>query len=328
MECRQCPWRLKPETVGKDTHLISFCGLAKLPSALAEFCKDRSMTADNVFEIHFGHAAVLVADENGGAGNVLEARVRYPKLIGIVRIDGDSCRYIFELVVYQSECRFVLADGGFALTVKGGIDESELPVRRRFTGHYAKLAAVKMKILGLVANLVNAGKSRANIEVDVAEIGVLSRMEADRHSAPIARPNFKIDVAHRRIEGAGIGVGHCMVRRNNSWRRWRHVEAQQWNAPLNNGSGVRTRTCEEEHVGDAILITRRVFAKNKDRAMAAVPDHANAGPEINGPRNPVAALGNKDNSLAPGLLELVDGSLDGQAVIRLPVALNVKVLGG
>jgi hypothetical protein len=31
----------------------------------------------------------------------------------------------------------------------------------------------------------------------------------------------------------------------------------------------RTRTGEEEHVGDAVLIARRVFAKNEDRAMCA-----------------------------------------------------------
>jgi hypothetical protein len=67
--------------------------------------------------------------------------------------------------------------------------------RRGFAGHDAELAAVEMQILGLVANLVKAGKSRADIEVDVAEIGVLCGVEADRHCAAIARANFEVDVA-------------------------------------------------------------------------------------------------------------------------------------
>ena len=61
--------------------------------------------------------------------------------------------------------------------------------------------------------------------------------------------------------------------------------------------------------------------------MRPVPDDPNAGPEINGPRNPVTALGNEDDSLAPRFLKLVDGGLDGQAVICLAVTLCVEVLG-
>jgi hypothetical protein len=82
---------------------------------------------------------------------------------------------------------------------------------------------------------------------------------------------------------------------------------------------------EEEHVGDAVLISRSIFAKNKHRAMRTVPDDPYAGPEIDGPRNPVTALRNEDDSLAPGFLELVDGGLNGQAVVCLAVALNVEV---
>ena len=92
---------------------------------------------------------------------------------------------------------FVFADGGFALTVEGGVNESELPGRRRFAGHDAELAAVKMEILSFIANLVKTGKSRADIEVDVAEIGVLRGVKADRDRAAIAGTNLEIDVAHR-----------------------------------------------------------------------------------------------------------------------------------
>src|ERR1035438_3625361 len=118
-----------------------------------------------------------------------------------------------------------------------------------------------------------------------------------------------------------------MARRHYAGRRGRHVEAKERHASANDGSGVRTRAGKEKHVGDAVLISRCIFAKNKHRAMRTVPDDPYAGPEIDGPRNPVTALWNEDDSLAPGFLELVDGGLNGQAVVCRAVALNVEVPG-
>src|ERR1035438_2865954 len=111
-----------------------------------------------------------------------------------------------------------------------------------------------------------------------------------------------------------------MARRHYAGRRGRHVEAKERHASANDVSGVRTRAGEEEHVGDAVLIPRSIFAKNKHRAMRTIPDDSYAGPEIDGPRNPVTALWNEDDPLAPGFLELVDGGLNGHAVVCLAVA--------
>src|ERR1035437_3932513 len=155
------------------------------------------MATENVFEVDLGHAAVLVADENGRAGNILEARVYNPKLIGIVRIDRDGRRNIFELVVYESKSSFVFADSGFALPVECGINQSELPCRRRFAGHDTELATMEMKILGLVAYLVKAGKSRADNEGDVGEKTFPRRNEADCFSAGVARDQFQIHISYR-----------------------------------------------------------------------------------------------------------------------------------
>src|ERR1035438_5066823 len=159
--------------------------------------KNRSMATEDIFEVDLGHAAVLVADENGRAGNIFKARVYNPKLIGVVRIDRDCRRDIFELVVYESKSSFVFADSGFALPVKCGINQRELPCRRRFAGHDTELATMEMKILSLVGHLVKAGKSRTDIEVDVAEIAVLCGVKADCYSAAVAWTNFEIDIAHR-----------------------------------------------------------------------------------------------------------------------------------
>src|ERR1035438_10832437 len=86
-----------------------------------------------------------------------------------------------------------------------------------------------------------------------------------------------------------------MARRHYAGRRGRHVEAKERHASANDVSGVRTRAGEEEHVGDAVLIPRSIFAKNKHRAMRTIPDDSYAGPEIDGPRNPVTALWNEDD---------------------------------
>src|ERR1039458_10681622 len=119
-----------------------------------------------MFEVDLGHAAVLVADENGRAGNIFKARVYNPKLIGVVRIDRDCRRDIFELVVYESKSSFVFADSGFARPVKCGINQRELPCRRRFAGHDTELATMEMKILSFVANFLKTGNYKASLTID------------------------------------------------------------------------------------------------------------------------------------------------------------------
>ena len=57
------------------------------------------------------------------------------------------------------------------------------------------------------------------MEIHVAEIGVLGDVEADATAAGIAIADLEIDVAHGRIECAGIGVGDVGIGRHGVRRR-------------------------------------------------------------------------------------------------------------
>src|ERR1039457_7299543 len=68
------------KSVGKNFHLVDGAGAGKLAAALAKARKDGHLTADDGFEIDLRHPAVLIADEDCGAADVLKARVLNPKL--------------------------------------------------------------------------------------------------------------------------------------------------------------------------------------------------------------------------------------------------------
>src|SRR5664279_1967078 len=80
-----CAQRRESKSMRKDFHLVYRAGSGKLAAALAKARKDRHLTADDCFEIDLRHPAVLIADEDGGAADVLKARVLNPKLVGIMR---------------------------------------------------------------------------------------------------------------------------------------------------------------------------------------------------------------------------------------------------
>ena len=61
-----------------------------------------------------------------------------------------------------------------------------------------------MQILGLVADLGQRGEAGTDMEIHVAEIGMLRDVEADRHRGRVAVADLEIDVAHRRVECARI----------------------------------------------------------------------------------------------------------------------------
>jgi hypothetical protein len=109
----------------------------------------------------------------------------------------------------------VLADRRVALAVEGRVDQGELPGRRGLLGDDAVAAAVEVDVLHDVAGLVDAGEGRAQAEVHVAEEGVLGHAEPHRRRGRIAVADLDVDIAHRRIEGAGIGVAHLVGRRDH-----------------------------------------------------------------------------------------------------------------
>src|SRR5271156_748792 len=177
--------------MGKDADVIGICDLFEFAAALAQPGEDGYVAAVDVLKIDFGHAAGIVADHNSGSGDVLEAAVFDPKLIGVVGIDRDCSGNVAELDVDESEAGFVFADGGFPLAVKGRIDERELPGGGRLARHDAELAAVEAEILGLVGDFMHSGKSGADVEIDVAEKGVLRGVEANGDRSAVAGANLK-----------------------------------------------------------------------------------------------------------------------------------------
>ena len=61
------------------------------------------------------------------------------------------------------------------------------------------------------------------MEIHVAEIGVLGDVEADGDRGRVALADLEVDVAHRRVERAGVGVGDGVIGRHAARRR-------KWNA--------------------------------------------------------------------------------------------------
>ncbi len=85
------------------------------------------MLADHILHVEFCAGAAFVADEKGGAGDVLEARVFDPEFFGVVFVDGDGGGNIFELIAHEYEAGFLRLDGRFALSFKRGIQQRKWP---------------------------------------------------------------------------------------------------------------------------------------------------------------------------------------------------------
>jgi hypothetical protein len=82
----------------------------------------------------------------------------------------------------------MLTDRRVALAVEGRVDQGELPGGRRLLGDDAIAAAMEVDVLHDVAGLVDAGESRAQAEVHVAEEGVLGHAEANPAAAGLPAP--------------------------------------------------------------------------------------------------------------------------------------------
>ncbi len=190
----------------------------------------------NVFEIDLGAGVVLVADGDGGAADVLETRVLDPQLFVVMRIDVDGLRHIAETVVVEGEASFVLADGGLALSFKGGIEQRELPAGRRLDGHDAVVAAVEMEIFGFVADVLERGKAGLDMEVHVGEEAVLRNVEADGDRGGVAVAEVEIDVAHGGVEGAGVGIDNFVGKRH---RAFKGRAERHWWASASASGGLR-----------------------------------------------------------------------------------------
>ena len=160
------------------------------------------------------------------------------------------------------------------------------------------LPFVEMEIVGEISAVVNAGEAGAEAKIDVREIAVLREARADADGAGIAVADFDVDVRHRGVEGAGRGVARRFVI-------------------------LRATAGEEDHVLRMVFVAieaGRVRCEDEDGARGAVADEADAGPDVDGVGEAVAAGGDEDDALVVGFLDGVDGSLDGVGVVGEAVA--------
>ena len=164
------------------------------------------------------HRVLFIADDHGGARDILESRVLHPELIGIAPRDLDADGHIPERAADDGEAGHVLADGGFTLPIEDRIDDGEGPVGRGVLGEDAEAAAADVQVLHLVANLGQRGQAGSDLEVHVAEDAVLRDVEADGNGGWIAAADSEVDVGHSRIERALVGIGNALVRRNAAGR--------------------------------------------------------------------------------------------------------------
>ena len=144
------------QAVGKSAHRVHFRGACDLPPAFAILREERNVAADNVFHIDFVVRVVLVADDDGGAGNVFHASVFDPKFVGIVRVNRNGGRDILELRTNEGEAGFVFADGGFALAFEGGVNNGELPAGGGLARPDGVLAAEEVDVLRDVAAIFDS----------------------------------------------------------------------------------------------------------------------------------------------------------------------------
>ncbi len=75
-----------------------------------------------------------------------------------------------------------------------------------------------------------------------------------------------------------------------------------------------------------VLVTRSVFRQHQHRSGGPVPDHADAGPDVDRFGQAVSTFGNEDDSLVGGLLDFIDRLLKGVGVIGKTVTMHGEII--
>ena len=322
--------------MGEDLHLVDAGWGGDLLSALAEGGEDGHAPADHVFEIDLGPRVVFQADDDGWAGDIFHTAILHPELVGEARVDRDCGGDTAELRADEGEAGFLFADGRFTLALEGGIDHGVLPARRGAAGPDAVLASIEMKVLAHVAGFMNAGEARADAEVHVRHEAMLGVTGADTDGAGVAVADFEIDVADGGVEGARAGIGGltpgsaAAAGSRGRLPAGRASPAGCTPAAAEPAAGAGPAAGEEDHIAFVVLVlvAGRAFGQQEDGAGGAISDDADAGPDVEGLRQAIAALGNEDNSLAGGFLNLVNGLLNSPGIVGETVAADGKGVRG
>jgi hypothetical protein len=205
--------------------------------------------------------------------------------------------------------RLVLADSGVALTGEAGVEQRELPRGRGLLGDDAVSPADETDVIHDVAGLVDAGEPRADAELHVTEKGVLRHAEAHARRRRVAGADLDVDVAHRRIEAARVRVAHHLVARHDG----RHGDGHRSDVVL-------IAPGEDDHRRHALLEARGVGGEQDHGSRGPDPKDAHAQGHHERARDPVRARRQEDDAMAGRVERLVEGYLQGVAVVGRAVA--------
>src|SRR4030088_500503 len=266
----------QPVAEGADTIGLPFT--VDRTSAIAKSCEHRRVASERIVESNLRIDIVLVRDHYGGLAYIFESKVLAPQRVAVTTVNVDSHRHIAHGDVDQRQPCLMFADRCALLALERRINDGELPGRRSLFGHDAIATAVEMQIVDHIAGLIDAGEGRTQLEIHIAEVAVLGDPKADAGRGRVPGSDLHVDVAHRRVERAWIGVPDLGVERNDSGRRERH--AGQLDSTNIASRVVATRGAgEDDHAADALLETGRVVSQNENRARAAGAKEAHGRPD-------------------------------------------------
>jgi hypothetical protein len=136
----------------------------------------------------------------------------------------------------------------------------------------------------------------------------------------IARADLDIDIAHRRVERAGIRVPDLRIERHDRPRRKRH--ARQFDtADVASRVISPPRTGEDHHAADARLEAGRVVPEKERRTRASGAQEAHRRPYQNRATDPVTTGGKKHDAPARRFSGFIERALNRIRVVRSTVTL-------
>ena len=240
------------EAIGEIGDPIGLALAVDRPAAVAEAGEDRAVDRQRIIEADLGEDILLVRDDDAGLRHIFEPDILAPEAVAVAAVDLDPDRRVPDRDIDEGEVDLMLADRRVALAVECRIEQGKLPGGRGLFGDDAVSAALKMDILDHVAGLIDAGKGGAETEFHMAQESMLGHAEAHAGGGRIARADLDIDIAHRRIEGARIGIPNDLVAGHDGRHRDRHL------ADL-----ILIAAREDHHGRHALLEARRVGAEQQ-----------------------------------------------------------------
>ncbi len=305
--------------IAEGAHAIAAALACNAVSAVPQVHEHRCIAGQGVVEPHLRVDRALIGNHDTGLSHPFKAHILAPQRIAITGVDFDANRYIAQCYVDQRQAGLMFANRRARLALEARIQHGELPGRRGLLGHDAIASAQEAQVLDEVAGLVDAGKSASETEIHVAEVGMLRNPEADRGRRRVAGPDLDVDVAHHRIERAGIRVrdlrieGH--VRRRRKW--YPRFAGARPRAHRIAKSGTR----EDHHAADTALEARGVAAQDQDRTLRADTVQPHTGCDEQRVADPIAPGRQEDHATRRVFRRRIQPVLDRIRVIGAPVAL-------